>query len=129
MNEKIAEIKKQLENLNTLINEFLNSQNEERIVLKKENFGRIRYLSKTNGRNDKYWHILDYNDGCIFLLNDNDSYEHDHYTKLMNGELDRLILNKRDNYVVDHKYVLNYKLEPIERTKLHDLYESKENES
>ncbi len=106
MNEKLAEINKQLEALSVLIKEFINSQNEERIVLKKEDFGRIKYLSKTQ-RNNNYVHLLDYNDGCIFILSENDSYQHEHYAKLMNGELDRLILNKRDNFLFDNKYILN----------------------
>jgi hypothetical protein len=126
---KNEEYHKQLENLSFLINEFLNSQNEERMVLYMEDFGRIKYLSKSNERNKNYWHILDYNDGCSFILSDYDSYDREHYTKLMNGELDRLILNKRDNSAVDAKYILNNKLEPIERTKLHDLYGSIEDES
>jgi hypothetical protein len=124
MNEKLAEINKQLEALSVLINEFLNSNREERIILTKKDFGNIRHIAIININTKNNWHILDYNNGCIFKLHssNNNDYESDQFTKLFNGILERLILIKKEKEVVNGEYTINYELEPYVRTKLFDLY-------
>lgn len=117
VDEKLIEIRKQFEVLNTLINEFLDSQKQDRIVLKRDDFKLIKYLGFTYNMR-----ILDYNDGCIFHLRDDNVYHKEHYDKLMNGTLERLIINRRDNIFIRDNYKINYELESVERTKLNDLY-------
>jgi hypothetical protein len=46
-----------------------------------------------------------------------------HYSKLFTGELERMILKKRDCPFMDGNIMINYELESQEETKLRDLYQ------
>jgi hypothetical protein len=118
MNQKLSEIQKQLETLNRLISEYLKSSEEERIVIKKEDFGKIKHIGSVPKTD---WHAFDYNNGCTFHLNGY-AYAKEHFVKLMDGTLDRLIIVKRNEPYEIHNYLFNYQLEDIEKTKLFDLY-------
>ena len=120
MNERLLEIQKQLELLSSLIKEFLYTSEKERIVIEKEDFKYIRHIGKLNS----YLHVFEYLNDIVFPLANSSSYPYDfmHYSKLMSGELERIVLIKADHgNKIDGKAV-NYKLEPLEKTRLFDLY-------
>ncbi len=77
---------------------------------------------------DNSQHIFNYDNRCVFILyeDSNRSYSGRQFSNLMEGTLDRLILNKRENILVEKQFQINYELERIERTKLFDLYEKNE---
>ncbi len=121
MNEKLKKIKVLTEELAKAINEYLVSFEMERIIIKKEQFNNIRHLGKLNS----YVHVFDYNNGMIFTLPDSGSsyeYEKMHYSKLMSGELEELVIIKKKTPFNSNGYEINYELEPIEKTKLFNLY-------
>jgi hypothetical protein len=122
MNEKLSEINKQLETLTALINEYQASLLQERVIITKDDLHKIEYLGRA--KFNANYQVFNYGDGMLFALpNDNTkSYENNHYIKLMAGELDRLILNRRPSMLKSGDFLLNYKLESEERTKLKDLY-------
>ncbi len=124
MTEKLSEINKQLETLTALINEYQESFLQERVIITKDNFGKIDHLGKVINQN---YHVFNYGDGILFTLPDDGSksYQNNHYKKLMAGELDRLILNRRPSLHKLGDFLLNYRLESEERTKLKDLYVEK----
>ena len=121
MNPKLLLIKEQLEQLNTSITEYLESTNQEVIILKKEDFGKIKFLGTTKSGAQ----IFEFNNGVIFPLIPLLSNDNEHYTKLLSGELDRLILNKRETSVKWDNWIVNYKLESEVETKLRDLYKNR----
>ena len=121
MNEKLKEVKTLSEQLTNAINEYFASIDIERVVINKEQFHNIRHLGKLNS----YVHVFDYGNGMIFTLPDSGNsyaYEKMHYNKLMSGELDQLVLNKKKTSFNFDNYEINYELEPIEKTKLFNLY-------
>ena len=71
MNEKLLIIKDQLEKLSKSINEYLESISQEEIIIKPENYNKIKYLGKTRFSDS----VFDYNNGSIFSLNPRNSYE------------------------------------------------------
>jgi hypothetical protein len=73
---------------------------------------------------NSYLHAFEYTHGIFFTLSNSSSYpyEFSHYSKLMSGELERLILIKLEKEYTTNDIVINYKLEPAEKTRLFDLY-------
>ena len=119
MNEKLLLIKEQLEQLTNSINDYLESTNQDVIIIQKENFDKIHFLGETRHGSK----VLDFNNGAIFILYLGFNYQKLQYTKLMDGSLNRLIIKKRANSVsYDGRWVSNYELESEEETKLRDLY-------
>ncbi len=121
MNEKLKEVKTLSEHLTNAINEYFASIDIERVVINKEQFHNIRHLGKLNS----YVHVFDYNNGMIFTLPDSGNsyaYEKMHYVKLMSGELEQIVLNKKKTPFISDGYKINYELEPLEKTKLFNLY-------
>jgi hypothetical protein len=119
MNEKLLLIKEQLENLTKSINEYLESTENEVIVIKKEEFKKIKFLGVKEGRN-----MFDFNNGVNFQLLLSNPYEEEHYAKLLSGKLDRMILRKRETPYRWYNWTSNYELESEVETKLRDLYKS-----
>jgi len=120
MKDKLLLIKEQLEQLTISINDYLESTAKEEIIIKPENFDRIKYLcSYTNTGS-----IFSYNNGAIFVLNPNSKYEKEHYDNLLAGKLDRLILKKRNTPHHLGVWIINYDLESEVETKLRDLYKN-----
>ena len=125
MNEKLKEVKNLSEQLANAINEYFASIDMDRVVIKKEQFHNIRHLGKLNS----YVHVFDYNNGMIFTLPDSGNsyaYEKMHYVKLMSGELEQLVLNKKTTPFISDGYKINYELEPLEKSKLFNLYPNPE---
>jgi hypothetical protein len=121
MNEKLLEVKILSERLTKVINEYFDFVELERVIVKKEQFYKIRHLGKLN----LYFHVFDYCNGMLFTLPDS-KYSNDYetliYSKLMSGELEQLVINKKKTPINFSGYKINYELEPIESTKLFNLY-------
>jgi hypothetical protein len=119
MNKKIHEINKVLETLRTAIDDYFCSLNQERVVIEKQSFHKIKHIYKLNS----YIHLFEYDQIILFTLTDSGyPYKTMHYKKLMSGELDRIVLNKLDKPYTSDGYNINYELEPIEKTTLFDRY-------
>lgn len=121
VNEKLILIKDLAGQLANAIEEYISSIDPDRVVIEKMEFDKIRHIGMLNS----YLHVFDYNNGIVFSLPDSgDSYAYQrmHYNKLMSGELQRLVLNKRKEVYKSVDYIINYELEPLPKTKLYNLY-------
>jgi hypothetical protein len=119
MNKNLAEINKQLEALSVLIGDYLNSSKEDRIIIYKDNFNNLNYLPRIVGYNLA---IFNYDNRCLFFFAEQNNYHKELYDKLLDGALDRLIIKKREVVLELKGSHFNYEIEPLERTKLYDLY-------
>jgi hypothetical protein len=127
MDYKLNEIKILSEKLATAIGEYFKETERDRIIVRKDEFHNIKHLGKLNS----YRHVFEFYNGILFTLADSgDSYAYEkiHFTKLLSGELDRLILIKKNVPFKADEYWINYELEPIEKTKLFDSYPKPNNE-
>lgn len=120
MKEKLLIIKEQLDHLTKSINEYLESTAQEEIIIKPENFQKIKYLGITNHG----VRVFDYDNGSIFILSSTHVYQNDKYEKLLSGNLEKLIIRKIDVPEVWGKWSVNYVLESEVETKLRELYRS-----
>ncbi len=90
------------------------------IIIKKEDFKYLNHLELNNN----YGHVFEYKSGIKFTLFSNSQtslYKSVIYSALMDGSLEVLILNKRDDFEVG-KHVINYSLETEIKTNLRNLY-------
>ena len=118
MNEILTELKKQLSSMIEIIDNF-QSPLDEIIVINKDDLVNLKYIGKSNS----YRHIFEFRNSIRFCLPDSGStyqYEVSHYKKIMDGSIERIILNKLENANEDSE--INYKLEEWHKTKLRDLY-------
>jgi hypothetical protein len=93
MNNNLIKIKAELENLLNTINEYFTESEKNEIIIYKEDFYKIRFLGERTKVKGVF--IFDFNNGAKFILNDYDPYKREHYEKLINGELQRIILRKK----------------------------------
>lgn len=123
MSTELLKIKDQLESLLISINDFLLENSKNEIIIHKDEFHKIRHLGIISSSSIN---IFDFSDGKIFALqNDHSSpYHQIHYQKLMSGDLDRIILRKRDSIWEKQGWSINYSLESEVETKLRDTYPS-----
>ena len=92
MTEKLSEINKQLETLTALINEYQESFLQERVIITKDDFHKIDHLGNIYEKR-----FFNYRNGMVFILYGNsDTYSGNIYKKLMSGELEQLILNRKN---------------------------------
>lgn len=124
MSTELIKIKDQLESLLISINDFLSANSKNEIIIYKDEFHKIRHL----GLVSKAFEVLGFENGVIFTLNNfssfSVSYEQMHFQKLISGELDRIILRKRESIWDIDGFVINYQLESEIKTKLRDTYPS-----
>jgi hypothetical protein len=121
MDIKLKEIQFLSDQLSKAISEYLTLIETDRIVIVKSQFHNIKLLGKLNS----YVHVFDYCNGLVFTLPDSGNsyqYEKMHFLKLMSGELEQIVLNKKNPPVNQDKYIINYELEPAEKTRLFNLY-------
>lgn len=126
MYENLKKIKSLSDQLSEAISEYLLSIEKERIIIPKTEFHKIKHIKKLNS----YIHVFQFdNEICFTLPDSGNSYGYAvmHYTKLMSGQLEELILNKVENPSNTDYPIINYRLEPYEKTKLFKLYPDQEN--
>lgn len=121
-------LKKLKEHLSAMIEEIDNyiPNNLEDIIIKKQDFKHLHHLriSQNNG------HLFEYKDGIKFVLYNSypNDYHQEVYSAIMDGSLEVLILNKRDDYEKDG-HIINYVLETRIKTNLRNLYRPMEEEN
>jgi hypothetical protein len=119
MNDLLLKLRQQLTSMIEEIDSF-NNHNEDTIFIKKEDFKSISFL----GNSTVHSYIFEYQNGVKFILDaaKKNPYHHETYTKLMNGTLELLILNKLDKEHISKGHTINYKLEVLNKTLLRNLY-------
>ncbi len=119
MKSGISEIRKQMEVLAAMIEEYLGSGEEERIVVPKERFSEIKFIKRI--QEDL---CFEYQSGIIFRFRSKlwDRYEYSIYEKMMAGTLESLILVKSKSPININGVPLNYEVEPYEATRMAELY-------
>jgi hypothetical protein len=125
MSTELIKIKDQLESLLISINDFLSANSKNEIIIYKDEFHKIRHLGIISSTN---LNVFDFSNGKIFTLHNHHSspYDQIHYQKLMSGDLDRIILRKRDSIWEKQGWSINFSLESEIETKLRDTYPSPE---
>jgi hypothetical protein len=115
MKDLIIKLRQQLVSMIEEIDNY-NIPLDATIFIKKEDLKWIKYLGKLNS----YRHEFEYKNGIKFNLGVSPSYplEQDCYKKLIDGSLELIILNKKENSDGSSYYVLE---DPI-KTKLRNLY-------
>jgi hypothetical protein len=121
MNTNLIKIKAELENLLNTINDYLTESEKDEIVIFKEDFYKIRYLGERTKVKGVF--IFDFNNGAKFILNDYNPHMREHYEKLINGELQRIILRKKQQIIEIDSWHINYELEDKIETILRDTYQ------
>jgi hypothetical protein len=121
MKPGISEIRKQMEVLAAMIEEYLGSGEEERIVIPKERFSEIKFITE---HFEGYY--FEYQSGIFFrfIKSTWNRYEFSLYNQMMKGTLERLILVKSKAPEYSYGVYLNYEVEPYEATRLAELYSS-----
>lgn len=118
MNEILTELKKQLSSMIEIIDNY-KMPIEDAIIISKDDLTDLKYIKKLNS----YLHLFEYKKSIRFQLPDSGNsyqYEVSHYKKIMDGSIERIILNKIESSNEDSE--TNYKLEDWHKTKLRDLY-------
>ena len=115
MKDLIIKLRQQLVSMIEEIDNY-NIPLDDTIFIQKEDLKWIKYLGKLNS----YLHKFEYKGEVKFNLGVSSSYplELDCYKKLMDGTLELIILNKKENSDGSSYYVLE---DPI-KTKLRNLY-------
>jgi hypothetical protein len=119
MKDLIIKLRQQLVSMIEEIDNY-NIPLDDTIFIKKEDLKWIKYLGKLNS----YINVFEYKQEVIFTLRVSTSYPYDYevYNKLMDGTLEILILNKREEEYLDSGHLINYTLEDKKNTILRDLY-------
>jgi hypothetical protein len=111
--------------LKDAIEQFSKEVDEERVIIKKELFSKIEFV-----REDNNIYYLKYNDVIFFTLNKVVEYQKEILEKLYSAKLDRIILNKREAlYKSASGILINYFIEPKNKTDLKDLYPEPESDT
>lgn len=122
MEQTINLLRAKLNEINVLLND-LHPIIENDIIITKSDLRHLKWLRKTNS----YIHLFEYKNSVRFKLassGDSYGYQVNFYNNIMNGTIDRIILNKIEgNSDADG---VNYKLEEWQKTRLRDLYNSNE---
>ncbi len=126
MNEILLQLRKELNALIEVIDNY-QSALDEVIIIKKEDLKHLKWKKKLNS----YINLFEYKNSIRFTLPDSGSYPYQigFYQKIMDGSLERLILNKI-NYNISSDEIskdtssdqANYKLEEWQKTKLRDNF-------
>ncbi len=126
MNEILLQLRKELNALIEVIDNYQPALDEV-IIIKKEDLKHLKWKKKLNS----YINLFEYKNSIRFTLPDSGSYPYQigFYQKIMDGSLERLILNKI-NYNISSDEIskdtssdqANYKLEEWQKTKLRDNF-------
>lgn len=122
MEETIKQLRAKLDEMNLLLND-LQPIFENDIIITKSDLSHLKWLRKTNS----YIHLFEYKNSIRFkLASSGESYQYqvNFYNNIMNGTIDRIILNKIERD--DDPDEVNYKLEEWHKTRLRDLYSPNE---
>jgi hypothetical protein len=119
MNDLIIKLRQQLVSMIEEIDNY-NIPKDDTLFIKKEDLKWIKYLGKLNS----YINVFEYKQEAVFTLRVSSSYPYDYevYNKLMDGTLEILILNKREEEYQDSGHRINYNLEEKNNTILRNLY-------
>jgi hypothetical protein len=126
MNEILLQLRKELNALIEVIDNYQPALDEV-IIIKKEDLKHLKWKKKLNS----YINLFEYKNSIRFTLPDSGSYPYQigFYNRIMDGTLERLILNKiiynnsSDEISNDtNSYQVNYKLEEWQKTKLRDNF-------
>lgn len=123
MNEILLQLRKELNALVEIIDNY-QPVLDEIIIIKKEDLIHLKWKKKLNS----YINLFEYKNTIRFTLPDSGSYPYEigFYQKIMDGSLERLILNKLINTSTEELSNdtdrVNYKLEEWQKTKLRDNY-------
>lgn len=118
MNNPFDQLRMHLNSMLEIIDNY-QAPLDELIIINKHDLVDLKYIGKTNS----YRHIFEFRKSIRFSLPDSGysyQYEVSHYKKIMDGSIERIILNKIENPSEDSE--TNYKLEEWHKTKLRDLY-------
>ena len=121
MNEVLLKLKENLSSMIEIIDKYIPSQDDV-IIIKKEDMKYLSFLGKSYDRN-----IFEYSNSIRFVLEVKSylPYEKSFYDRIMNGTIERIILNKLNKEIQIDGVLINYKLEEWEKTKLRDNYNNK----
>jgi len=121
MNEVLLKLRENLNSMIEIIDKYIPSQDDV-IIIKKEDMKYLNFLGKSYDRN-----IFEYSNSIRFVLEVKSylPYEKSFYDRIMNGTIERIILNKLNNEILIDGVLINYKLEEWEKTKLRDNYNNK----
>jgi hypothetical protein len=121
MNEVLLKLRENLNSMIEIIDKYMPSQDDV-IIIKKEDMKYLNFLGKSYDRN-----IFEYSNSIRFVLEVKSylPYEKSFYDRIMNGTIERIILNKLNNEILIDGVLINYKLEEWEKTKLRDNYNNK----
>lgn len=119
MNDLLFKLRQQLTSMIEEIDNF-KSVPLNTIFIKKVDFKSIKYIAETSSSK----HVFEYQKGVKFILynHENIPYHLETYTKLMNGTLELLILNKCDKVHTTRGYSINYEIENENKTRLRNIY-------
>jgi hypothetical protein len=118
MNEVLLKLRENLNSMIEIIDKYIPSQDDV-IIIKKEDMKYLNFLGKSYDRN-----IFEYSNSIRFVLEVKSylPYEKSFYDRIMNGTIERIILNKLNKEILIDGVLINYKLEEWEKTKLRDNY-------
>ena len=121
MNEVLLKLRENLSSMIEIIDKYIPSQDDV-IIIKKEDMKYLTFLGKSYDRN-----IFEYSNSIRFVLEVKSylPYEKSFYDLIMNGTIERIILNKLNKEIQIDGVLINYKLEEWEKTKLRDNYNNK----
>ena len=121
MNVVLLKLRENLNSMIEIIDKYIPSQDDV-IIIKKEDMKYLNFLGKSYDRN-----IFEYSNSIRFVLEVKSylPYEKSFYDRIMNGTIERIILNKLNNEILIDGVLINYKLEEWEKTKLRDNYNNK----
>ena len=121
MNEVLLKLRENLNSMIEIIDKYIPSPDDV-IIIKKEDMKYLNFLGKSYDRN-----IFEYSNSIRFVLEVKSylPYEKSFYDRIMNGTIERIILNKLNNEILIDGVLINYKLEEWEKTKLRDNYNNK----
>lgn len=121
MDNVLLKLREHLNIMIEIIDNYIPSQDDV-VVLKKEDMKNLKFLSKSYDRN-----LFEYNNSIRFILEVKSylPYERSFYDRIMNGSIERIILNKLNKEHLIDGNLINYKLEEWEKTVLRDNYNNK----
>ena len=121
MENLLLKLREHLNIMIEIIDNYIPSHDDV-VVLKKEDMKHLKFISKSYDRN-----LFEYNNSIRFILEVKSylPYEKSFYDRIMNGSIERIILNKLDKEHLIDGNLINYKLEEWEKTKLRDNYNNK----
>lgn len=119
MKDLLINLKEQLESMIETIENYIGEPSGD-VIIRKED---LRYLKWIGQLNNNY-HVFEYRNILKFALKEDDSnlYPMNTFKNLMNGTLDRIILNVKSTPYLSSGHLLTHDIENHNKTKLRDLY-------